>query len=176
MKATGTSRAALFSYCEGASMSALFSATYPERVSHLLLYGGFARFSNSEGYDLMSSMDHTEKLRILGYRCLGAGVTFSHRAPRRSLRNSVSFNTSPGFLRLPAPEMAVNWRTIPTNRRSNTRFRSNQSVTALSPKYRMTAAFPAKEPCMDRYDFLVLASVASFFALSIAAIWLFVWG
>jgi hypothetical protein len=70
----------------------------------------------------------------------------------------------------------VNWRTIATNRRSNTSFRSNQSATALSPKYRMTAAFPAEEPCMDRYDFLVLASVASFFALSIAAIWLIVWG
>jgi hypothetical protein len=40
----------------------------------------------------------------------------------------------------------------------------------------MTAAFPAEEPCMDRYDFLVLALVASFFGLSIAAIWLIVWG
>ena len=52
MKATGTSRVALFGYSEGASMTALFSATYPERVSHLVLYGGFARFSNTEDYDL----------------------------------------------------------------------------------------------------------------------------
>jgi pimeloyl-ACP methyl ester carboxylesterase len=29
-------------FSEGCSMSALFAATYPERVSKLLLFGGFA--------------------------------------------------------------------------------------------------------------------------------------
>jgi len=36
-------RAVLFGFSEACPMSILFAATYPERVSHLVLYGGFAR-------------------------------------------------------------------------------------------------------------------------------------
>jgi len=43
MRDIGSSRAALFGFSESSAMSALFAATYPERVSHLLLYGGFVR-------------------------------------------------------------------------------------------------------------------------------------
>jgi pimeloyl-ACP methyl ester carboxylesterase len=39
----GSRRAVLFGFSEGCPMSILFAATYPERVSHLVLYGGFAR-------------------------------------------------------------------------------------------------------------------------------------
>jgi class 3 adenylate cyclase len=42
MDAVGSRRAALLGFSEGCSMSALFAATYPERVSKLLLFGGFA--------------------------------------------------------------------------------------------------------------------------------------
>ena len=47
MRDIGSSRAALFGFSEGSAMSALFAATYPDRVSHLLLYGGFAKRSIS---------------------------------------------------------------------------------------------------------------------------------
>jgi class 3 adenylate cyclase/dienelactone hydrolase len=77
MKATGTTRAALFGYSEGASMTALFSATYPERVSHLVLYGGFARFSNSEDYDFMFSMDQIQR----SCRYWGTGASIKIFAP-----------------------------------------------------------------------------------------------
>jgi class 3 adenylate cyclase len=43
MDQVGSQRAALFGFSEGCPMSALFAATYPERVSHLVLFGGFAR-------------------------------------------------------------------------------------------------------------------------------------
>src|SRR5271165_7013187 len=43
MRDIGSSRAALFGFSEGSAMSALFAATYPDRVSHLLLFGGFAK-------------------------------------------------------------------------------------------------------------------------------------
>jgi pimeloyl-ACP methyl ester carboxylesterase len=43
MDAIGSQRAALLGVSEGSAMSALFAATYPERVSQLILYGGFAR-------------------------------------------------------------------------------------------------------------------------------------
>ena len=41
MDAIGSRRAAILSFSEGGCMSALFAATYPERVSHLVLFGGF---------------------------------------------------------------------------------------------------------------------------------------
>ncbi len=43
MDEIGSRRAVLFGFSEGCPMSVLFAATYPERVSHLVLYGGFAR-------------------------------------------------------------------------------------------------------------------------------------
>lgn len=47
MDAVGSSRAALVGFSEGSPMSLLFAATYPERVSHLALIGGFARSGHS---------------------------------------------------------------------------------------------------------------------------------
>ena len=42
MDTIGSKRATLFGHSEGCPMGALFAATYPERVSHLILFGGFA--------------------------------------------------------------------------------------------------------------------------------------
>ena len=43
MDAAGSERAALLGVSEGGAMSALFAATYPDRVTALILYGSFAR-------------------------------------------------------------------------------------------------------------------------------------
>jgi len=42
MDAVGAKQAAVIGNSEGCAMSALFAATYPERVSKLVLFGGFA--------------------------------------------------------------------------------------------------------------------------------------
>jgi class 3 adenylate cyclase len=42
MDDVGSPRAVIMGFSEGCSMSALFTATYPERVSQLILFGGFA--------------------------------------------------------------------------------------------------------------------------------------
>ena len=42
MDAAGSKRAAVMGFSEGCALSALFAATYPERASKLLLFGGFA--------------------------------------------------------------------------------------------------------------------------------------
>jgi pimeloyl-ACP methyl ester carboxylesterase len=52
MDAVGVERAALFGVSEGGNMSTMFAATYPERVSHLILFGCFAKRSWSEDYPL----------------------------------------------------------------------------------------------------------------------------
>ena len=43
MDAAGSEKAALFGYSEGGPMSILFSATYPERTTALIIYGSYAR-------------------------------------------------------------------------------------------------------------------------------------
>ena len=43
MDAVGSERAALFGYSEGGPMSVLFTATYPDRTSALVLYGSYAK-------------------------------------------------------------------------------------------------------------------------------------
>jgi class 3 adenylate cyclase len=43
MDAAGSERAALFGYSEGGPLSVLFAATYPDRVTALVLYGTYAK-------------------------------------------------------------------------------------------------------------------------------------
>jgi pimeloyl-ACP methyl ester carboxylesterase len=45
MDSIGSARAILIGFSEGAAMSVLFAATYPERVPHLVLVGGYVRAS-----------------------------------------------------------------------------------------------------------------------------------
>ena len=44
LDAVGSRRAALLGASEGGPICTLYAATYPERVSHLILYGTWARF------------------------------------------------------------------------------------------------------------------------------------
>ena len=50
MDAAGSERAALLGLSEGGPMSMLFAATYPDRVSALVLYGSFARMIRADDY------------------------------------------------------------------------------------------------------------------------------
>jgi pimeloyl-ACP methyl ester carboxylesterase len=50
LDAVGCERAALFGFSEGGLMSVLFAATYPERITALVLYGTFAKRIRSHDY------------------------------------------------------------------------------------------------------------------------------
>ena len=50
MRAAGSTRAVLLAHSEGGPMSALFTATYPEMVERLILFGSMARFSWAPDY------------------------------------------------------------------------------------------------------------------------------
>ena len=52
LDAAGVERAALFGASEGAPMSALFAATYVDRVIALVMYGSYAKGSWAEGLPL----------------------------------------------------------------------------------------------------------------------------
>jgi class 3 adenylate cyclase len=43
MDAVSSERAAIMGFSDGCAMSSLFAATYPQRVSHLVLFGGFSQ-------------------------------------------------------------------------------------------------------------------------------------
>jgi pimeloyl-ACP methyl ester carboxylesterase len=56
MDEIGSQRAVLLGFSEGCPMSALFAATYPDRVSHLVLIGGFARAADRSAPDVWETM------------------------------------------------------------------------------------------------------------------------
>ena len=73
MDAVGSHRAALFGLSEGASMSALFAATYPERTAALVLRSPFARTLWAPDYPWGRTEDEYEReiereLRVFGPR------------------------------------------------------------------------------------------------------------
>src|SRR6202008_805745 len=50
MDAAGSERAAIYGGSEGGALSILFAATYPDRVSALVLYGAYARLAWAPDY------------------------------------------------------------------------------------------------------------------------------
>ena len=79
--AEGLARFALFGNSEGAAISLLYAATFPARVKAVAVFGGFARFANSNDYDLM----FTEEQLLKSVRYWGTGASgysfFRHRMP-----------------------------------------------------------------------------------------------
>jgi pimeloyl-ACP methyl ester carboxylesterase/class 3 adenylate cyclase len=71
MDAVGSSRAALVGTSEGGPMSALFAATFPERVAALVLYGSLPRFAWAPDFPWGQRLDEWQRelddwLRIWG--------------------------------------------------------------------------------------------------------------
>src|ERR1700727_2961961 len=65
MDEVDSSRAALMGFSEGCAMSAMFAASYPERVSHLICFGGFTRYADIfAGRDFEQVM--SERMKIWG--------------------------------------------------------------------------------------------------------------
>ncbi|SNR16936.1 alpha/beta fold hydrolase [Tenacibaculum jejuense] len=62
MDAVGSKKAVLFGHSEGGSVSALFSATYPNRVISLITFGIFAQRKQSENYPWAPSDEERQKL------------------------------------------------------------------------------------------------------------------
>lgn len=61
MDAVGSERAALLGFSEGASMCALFAATYPKRTSALILFGAFAKRIWSPDYPWAPTPEERQK-------------------------------------------------------------------------------------------------------------------
>ncbi len=101
MDAVGSRRAVLIGFSEGCCMSVLFAATYPERVSHLILIGGFSRAADRSPDDVWRSrVEHIVKH-------WGVGETVKTVAPSEATRPGIfelygkfeRLSSSPGALR-----------------------------------------------------------------------------
>jgi len=78
----GSKRAVLLGFSEGCPMSLLFAATYPERVSHLVLFGGFARAADlAPKGSTKEAADARLALRIQSW---GKGDTMKRVAPSQA--------------------------------------------------------------------------------------------
>jgi class 3 adenylate cyclase len=75
MDAIGSQRAVLFGFSEGCPMSVMFAATHSTRVSHLVLFGGFARGADRFSDDAWST--HSEEI----IRNWGTGTTIKTLVP-----------------------------------------------------------------------------------------------
>jgi pimeloyl-ACP methyl ester carboxylesterase len=80
MDAAGSSRATIFGWSEGGSMSLMFSATYPERTTALVLCGSFANIT-AEPWGV-SREQWTKFLQLVESRW-GQGVLVPINAPSR---------------------------------------------------------------------------------------------
>jgi len=88
-------RVALCGYSEGAMMSAFFAASYPDRVSHLIIIGGLAKFSRSDDYPYGASEEQIRK----GAAAYGTGQLFKAAAPSLA-QDPVSIASGARFERL----------------------------------------------------------------------------
>jgi class 3 adenylate cyclase len=88
-------RAALLGFSEGSAMSVMFAASYPERVSRLILFGGFACFG-----DLVTSDERLQqRVKAWGTGAMIRGVSPSQAANPDAVAQFAKFerlSASPG--------------------------------------------------------------------------------
>jgi len=85
MRAAGSSKAVLFGYSEGAPMSILFAATYPEQVTALILGSAAARWFPAPGYPCGdAAVEMYESLRDIAAHRWGQGDSIEWYLPSRA--------------------------------------------------------------------------------------------
>jgi pimeloyl-ACP methyl ester carboxylesterase len=85
MRAAGSARAVLFGYSEGAPMSILFAATYPDQVTALILGSAAARWFPAPGYPCGdAAVEMYESLRDIAAHRWGQGDSIEWYLPSRA--------------------------------------------------------------------------------------------
>ncbi len=85
MDAVGSRRAAVFGVAEGAPMSLLFAATYPERTAALVLRGGFPRMMWAPDYPWGRTEEQYRRERSRRPTCVSTGRRAEAEADVRTL-------------------------------------------------------------------------------------------
>jgi class 3 adenylate cyclase len=101
MDAIDSRRAVLFGFSEGCPMSVLFAATYPDRVSHLILIGGFARAADRMSAEAWEAAS-TELVKRFGNGEMMKVVAPSQATDQKTVVQFAKFerlSSSPGAFR-----------------------------------------------------------------------------
>jgi class 3 adenylate cyclase/pimeloyl-ACP methyl ester carboxylesterase len=104
MDAAGSERAALFTVSEGGPLAMLLAATYPDRVSALILYGTFVKGTYSDDYPYAPSSEMWEQYYEMPW---GEGLSGNLLAPSAALDEEFiqrwarfeRMSSSPGMVR-----------------------------------------------------------------------------
>jgi pimeloyl-ACP methyl ester carboxylesterase len=120
MDEVGSERAVLIGFSEGCAMSTLFAATYPERVSRLVLFGGFAR-------NLVLGGDNGEKIISERVKHWGSGEMIKRVRPSEA-GNPVAVKQFAKFERLSASPGAIG---------AFSRLNAQIDVTSILPSVRV---------------------------------------
>ena len=83
MSATGSKHPVLFGYLEGGPNCMLFTATYPERVSGLILYGTRAKWTRSEDYPWTITREQYDRWLNYISENWGEPLNLNNYAPNR---------------------------------------------------------------------------------------------
>ena len=81
MAATGSECAAFVTISEGGALSLLFAATYPEKVSHLFICGGYAMGHGTDNYPFRQSLEERLAKVKLWRSNWGKGIALDFVAP-----------------------------------------------------------------------------------------------
>ena len=95
MESIGSQRTVLLGFSEGAPMSAFFAAAYPERVSQLILFGGFAR-------SWVTEEEILQRVKLWGTGEMIKGVSPGQATNKEAVRRIAKFerlSASPGAIR-----------------------------------------------------------------------------
>lgn len=84
MDAAGSEKASVMGWSEGASIAAMFAATYPERVEGLILYAGAARWRWAPDYPIGFDEEFLEMARDVFRNQWGEGLSAYFAAPSRA--------------------------------------------------------------------------------------------
>jgi class 3 adenylate cyclase len=101
LDSVGAQRAALLGFSEGCAMSAMFAASYPERVSHLALFGAFVRYPELFP-DADPQVIAQEQMKYWGTGVLMKGVIASRASDPEAVAKFAKFerlSASPGAMK-----------------------------------------------------------------------------
>ena len=84
LEAVGSDRAALFGSSEGGVMCALFAATYPSRISALVMHGSYARLTSAPDYPWGLSAEVRSAFIDQGLAEWGGPLGIDERAPSKA--------------------------------------------------------------------------------------------
>ncbi len=107
MDAVGSERAAVFGFSEGGNLSALFSATYPERTTALITFGTFAKRIWSPDYPWAPKPKDREQSYELMEREWGNMMDLAHYVPSKANDTQFLRRLATYFRRSASPGAAV---------------------------------------------------------------------